>query len=242
MPREQSPERKKARELFDNHDGNISNREIAGILGISEKTIGGWKSKDNWTGKIRSTPNVKERSTPKKRGGQPGNKNATGPPRNRHAEKHGFFMKWLPVETMEILEQIKGDNPLDLLWDNIQLQYAAIVRAQQLMHVSDKNDMSNEISMSGEDVTAYEVQYAWDKQANFMGAQSRAMKTLESMIKNYEELLSKSTGVANEEQHARLELLKAQTRKIEDKDNDDIEDDGFIDAIKSSVTEDWQDD
>lgn len=212
MPRKQSPERKKAHELFDEHSGNISNREIAGILNLPEKTIGGWKSKDNWTGKIRSTPNEKERSTPKKKGGQPGNKNATGPPRNQHARKHGLFAKWLPKETMDIMDEIKNDDPLDLLWDNIQLQYVAIVRAQQLMHVKDQGDKTIEKigeSFGKVESQTWEVQQAWDKQANFMSAQSRAMKTLESMIKNYEDILSKRSGAASEEQRARINVLKS---------------------------------
>lgn len=221
MPQQQSENRKRAREVYEKHEGNISNREIARILDISEKTIGGWKSKDNWTGKIRSTPKENKRSTPKKKGGQPGNKNATGPPGNRHAEKHGFFTKWLPKETMDIMDEIKNDDPLDLLWDNIQLQYVAIVRAQQLMHVKDQGDKTIEKigeSFGKVESQTWEVQQAWDKQANFMGAQARAMKTLESMIKTYEELLSKQSGTASEEQRARIDQLKAQTKKL-DKDN-----------------------
>lgn len=221
MPREQSDNRKRSREIFNEHNGNISNREIAGILGCSEKSISGWKYKDNWIGKERSTPNENKRSTPKKRGGQPGNKNATGPPGNRHAEKHGFFTKWLPEETMAIFDEIKKDDPLDLLWDNIQLQYAAIVRAQKLMYVEDKDDLSSEISMSGE-ATAYAVQYAWDKHATFMSAQSRAMKTLQSMIKEYDELIHKNWDTATSIQKAQLEQLKAQTKKLESDNGKDI--------------------
>lgn len=50
MPKAQSENRKKAKEIFDEHDGQISNREIAGILGCSEKTVSGWKCKDKWLG------------------------------------------------------------------------------------------------------------------------------------------------------------------------------------------------
>ena len=61
----------------------------------------------------------------------------------------------------------------------------------------------------------WEVQQAWDKHASFMSAQSRAMKTLESMIKQYDEMLHKNWDAASEEQKARLELLKAQKMKLD---------------------------
>ena len=82
------------------------------------------------------------------------------------------------------------------------------------MFVSDKDDKTKEITLEGEAV-AYEVQQAWDKQANFMTAQSRAMKTLESMIKRYDEMLHQNWELASEEQKARLGLIQAQKKKLE---------------------------
>ena len=85
------------------------------------------------------------------------------------------------------------------------------------MFVSDKSDKTIERveekfgNVIGE---RWEVQQAWDKQASFMTAQSRAMKTLESMIKQYDEMLHKNWDLATEEQKARIEQLKAQTGKI----------------------------
>lgn len=225
MPREQSDNRRKAREIYDEHNGQISNREIAGILGCSEKSISGWKCKDDWTGSKRSTPIKKERSTPKrKRGGQPGNHNATGPPGNRHAEKHGFFTKWLPEETRAILDEIHEDDPLDLLWDNIQLQYAAIIRGQKLMYVKDQEDKTVEkIEYKDGNVVGekWEVQQAWDKHATFMSAQSRAIGTLLRLVKEYDELLHKNWDTASEIQKAQLEQIRAQTDKLTISKGDD---------------------
>ncbi len=52
--------------------------------------------------------------------------NAMGPPGNKNAEKHGFFSKWLLEETIAIIGEMP-DDPLELLWDNIQLQFVAII-------------------------------------------------------------------------------------------------------------------
>ena len=109
------------------------------------------------------------------------------------------------------------EDPLDILWANIQMQMAAIVRAQNIMYVIDENDKTIEkVEQKDGNVIGerWEVQQAWDKQANFMSAQSRAMKTLESMIKQYDELLHKNWELATEEQKARINQLKAQTGKI----------------------------
>lgn len=227
MPKERSDNRIRAREIFDEHNGKITNREIARILECSEKSVSGWKCKDNWTGKERSTPNKNKRSTPKgrKRGGQPGNKNATGPPGNKNAEKHGFFTKWLPEETMAILDDMSKD-PLDLLWDNIQLQYAAIIRAQKLMYVKDQKDKTKEmIEEKGGNVVGekWEIQQAWDKHETFMSAQSRATGTFLRLVKEYDELLHKNWDTASEIQKAQLAQIRAQTDKL--KSDKDIVDD-----------------
>ena len=208
--------------------------EIASQLNLPEGTVRRWKSTHKWDSE-RS--DKKDASVRKKRGGQPGNKNGTGPPGNKHAEKHGFFSKWLPEETQEIMGEIKESNPIDLLWDNIQLQYAAIIRAQKLMYVEDQEDMTKELNMDG-NVEGYDIQYAWDKHATFMSAQSRAMKTLEGMITKYEDLVHKNWDSATEEQRARIEQIKAQTNKLNKEDGPS--DEGLqskMDAISGIITQ-----
>lgn len=227
MPRARNPDRDKAFELFKEHNGNITNREIANILNVPERTISVWKIRDSWNEKVNCSTSKKECSTTKKkRGGQPGNKNAVGhgaPKENKNAEKHGFFSKYLPEETIDIIQEIKEKNPLDILWENIQIQYAAIIRAQRIMFVEDRNDKTVEKveerrgKIKGE---RWEVQQAWDKQATFLQAQSRAMAELRNMIKQYDELLNANKDLATEEQKLRIEKIKADIEKVKGPDND----------------------
>lgn len=227
MARVRSPNRDKAFEIYKEHDGKIENRRIAEILQISEKTVGGWKCKDAWSNKINGVLQKNKRSTPKEKGGQPGNKNATGPPGNKNAEKHGLFSKYLPRETLEIVNNMTI-NPLDILWDQIQIAYAAIIRAQQIMYVRDREDKTTErIERKGGNVFGekWEVQQAWDKQASFMQAQARAQSELRSMIKQYDEMLHKDWEIASEEQKARIAQIKAQTERLS-KESPVNEDDG----------------
>ncbi|MED1201964.1 terminase small subunit [Heyndrickxia acidicola] len=66
MPRRRDPKRDEAFEIFKKHDGKITNRALAAELGIPEKTIGGWKSKDKWNGHLNGVLQTKIRSTPNK--------------------------------------------------------------------------------------------------------------------------------------------------------------------------------
>lgn len=199
----------KAKELFSQGMKLI---EIAKTLNVSEGTVRSWKSRYKWDCNVAKV----KRNVAKIRGGQPGNKNAVGggaPLKNNNAEKFGFFRKYLPEETVSIIEEMPKD-PLDILWDQIQIAYAAIIRAQKIMYVEDKHDKTKDIVSEGECSTAWEVQQAWDKQSNFLQAQARTQKTLESMINKYDDLLHKNWELATEEQRARIERIKADTERI----------------------------
>lgn len=209
MPRKPDERVDQAKEMF--LEG-MKLVEIASQLNLPEGTIRSWKNRYKWDCNVakKKKCNVANR----KRGGQPGNHNATGPPGNKNAEKHGLFSKYLPEETKDIINQMSL-NPLDILWDNIQIAYAAIVRAQQIMYVKDRDDITTTKIMesAGETIMEkWEVQQAWDKQANFLKAQARAQSELRSMIKQYDELLHKNWNLATEEQKARIEALKAKVK------------------------------
>lgn len=188
--------------------------EIASQLNLPEGTVRRWKSTHKW--ESERSDKISERSEKKKRGAQPGNKNATGPPENKNAEKFGFFSKYLPEETFSIIQEMPTD-PLDILWDQIQIAYAAIIRAQQIMYVRDRDDKTIERigekkgNIRGEE---WEVQQAWDKHGEFMKSQARAQSELRGLIKQYDDQLHKRWDLATEEQKARIAALKA---KVEDK-------------------------
>lgn len=193
--------------------------DIAKQLDLPEGTVRRWKSTHNWDSERSDKTDANVR---KKRGGQPGNHNATGPPRNQHARKHGLFSKWIPEEINEIIG-VMPEDPIDILWHNIELQYANIIHSQKILYVNDENDKTKEITMAGDNVTAYEIQQAWDKQAGNMSALSRSMKTLMSMIKEYDELLHKNWDTATDLQKAQLEQMRAQTNKLKsDSENTEI--------------------
>lgn len=256
MARQRSPDRNKAYELFKEHNGDITNRKIAELLStsektVSEKTVGGWKSKDEWIDKLNGVLHKNERSTPKKdteyskkkpgapkgnknavnnRGGaKKGNKNAVGNPggsaplRNGNAATHGLYRKYLPQELYDLKEELEeaiNNDPLSILWESIMLQHAQIIHAQRIMFVNNKEDMTKELrkkklSESGFE-EEWEIQFAWDKQASFLNAQSKALSTLSALIKDFDRLAN-----IDDERRAKLEFIQVQIDKIKSTTNND---------------------
>lgn len=256
MARQRSPDRNKAYEIFKEHNGDITNRKIAELLStsekaVNEKTVGGWKSKDEWIDKLNGVLPKNERSTPKKdaeyskkkagapkgnknavnnRGGaKKGNKNATGNPggsaplRNGNAATHGLYRKYLPQELYDLKEELEeaiNNDPLSILWESIMLQHAQIIHAQRIMFVNNKEDMTKELrkkklSESGFE-EEWEIQFAWDKQASFLNAQSKALSTLSALIRDFDRLAN-----IDDERRAKLEFIQVQIDKIKSNTNND---------------------
>ena len=210
MPKAKNAKADEALELFRQGFKLV---EIAGRLGVPPGTVRRWKSIYGWESeRSEKIPSVR------KRGAQPGNKNSKGgPPGNKKAEKYGFLSKYLPSETKEIFDAVAEADPLDLLWHQIQIQYAAIIRAQKIAYVKDQHDKTIEkVEEKDGNVIGerWEVQQAWDKQENFLKAQSRAMSTLANMLRHYEQMLRDRGENVTEEQRLRLDKLRAETDRI----------------------------
>lgn len=210
-------------------------KDIAEKYGVTLNTVKSWKVRYGWNKKGVHTKSEKVCTQKRKHGGQPGNKNAVGhgaPKRNKNAEKHGFFSKYLPEETVSIIQEMPKD-PLDILWDQIQIAYAAIIRAQSIMYVEDRDDKTVEKVGSGETSTKWEVQQAWDKQASFLSAQARAQKALEGMISRYEELLHKNWDLATEEQKARINMLRSKVTDNEESTESKVS--AYLDKLEEVI-------
>jgi len=204
-------------------------KDLAEKYGVSVNTIKSWKQRHGWKRK-KGAPSEKGVHT-KKPGAPKGNINALGnnggaPKGNQNAKIHGFYSKFLPEETLEIMEEIQERSPADMIWDQIQIQYAAIIRAQRIMFVQDKDDMAKELKKTKEsDLSSeeeFEIQFAWDRHATFLNAQSRAMGELRSLIKQFDAL-------AHEEDERRFKLdqmrlnidkTKAEIERLNDDEND----------------------
>lgn len=58
MPRQRDPRRDKAFEIWKQHNGDITNREIAKMLDVDEKVVAVWKQRDKWNVVQQTNTNV----------------------------------------------------------------------------------------------------------------------------------------------------------------------------------------
>lgn len=214
MGRARNPYRNTARKIWVNSNGTALLKDIAAQLNVSSSTIRKWKSEDHWEIETkRSAPKKIKKRSEKLRGNQNAVGNEGGPPeRNKNAVTHGLFANWLPDETNQIINSMANRSPADLIWDQIQIQYAAIIRAQKIMYVTDAEDHSKMRSgytdgdmSQGE---TYQVEFSWDKQAGFMAAQSRAMGTLLNLIKQFVAMCP-----SDDERKNKVETIKQALKK-----------------------------
>jgi phage terminase small subunit len=256
VARARSPNRDKAFEMWKESNGEILLKDIAAQLEVSDSQIRKWKNQDNWDDQLKGNVTISKSNVTNKAGAPKGNQNAIGnrggsaPKGNDNAVSHGFFRRIFPndEETHYIMGEIGAKSPIDILWENIVIQYAAIARAQKIMFVESKDEMIKELKKRKYEIhntgtkkeplfermlteEEFEFQFSWDRNATFLKAQSRAMSTLQSLIKQYEEMCMK--GLATEEQRLRIEKLKLEIDKIKsgegDNDEDLIED--WVDAV-----------
>lgn len=231
---------------YEYESSSIKLKDLAEKHSINYQTIKSWKSRDQWLKVATKTKKVATKKTKKgatnnqklqpKKGSLMGNKNAVGnkgnsnPPnqfteRNTAAVKHGMYRAYLPddEEAKQIYDSIDGVSPIEILWENIKLKFTAIMRAQKIMFVRDKQDETKVLKKEkrtsiGGDVEKdieefeWEYQHAWDKQAAFLTAQSRAMSTLTSMMNKYEEMCR--SDWSDEEQRLRLDKLKTEIEQM----------------------------
>lgn len=165
---------------------------------------------------------------------------------NQNGRKHGFFSKYFPddPETQALINDIQAKTPTEILWESIVTQYTAIVRAQKIAFVRDINDKTREIvgtsSSDGEhgssESTSFMVQEAWDKHLNLLNAQARAIRTLESTIARYEQLIRQDK--ADAEQDLRIEKLKLEIERL--KNPADIDMSQYVNALKDTNQDLWE--
>ncbi|MCB7067057.1 terminase [Enterocloster citroniae] len=212
MPRGRSPNRDKAFEIYKQHDGKITNREIASRLDEDEKVIAVWKSRDKWNVVQQKK---KERCTTKSRGGQPGNKNAvghggTGPPGNKNAVKHGayeqIYYEALPEEEQSLFDSIPDSDDLNGEIRLLRLKLSRLI--------------------SRGDITTFDM---------FGGAHTREITEAERE-KGILEITAELRKLIKTKKQLELAVLKAGGGEP-----DETDDDGFMAALAGTAAEDWTD-
>lgn len=214
MPRPRNPNRDKAFEIFKEHNGNITNKELAELLNEKLGNINNWRVQDRW--KIRLSKN----------GAPFGNKNAIGnvgggaPKGNYNRFTYGKYTERIPFAIKNIMQELDIEDPLEKLWRSICLKEAQIIHMQDIMFVKDRGDHTKDIkklTKGKQQSIEYEIQFAWDKEAKMMNTLSSSMRSLSRMIKQYDDMVHANWDTVTEEQKLRVERTRIHIQEFKDK-------------------------
>lgn len=242
MARVRSPNRDKAYEIYKERNGNIDLVVIANTLGISAGTVRGWKNKDSWESKLNGTfHNNKERSK-KKKGGQPGNKNATGPPGNKHAIKTGefesIFFDTLEDDELELVDNTPVEK-MKLLKQEIQLLTVRERRMLKRIDLLKEKEMTLVSTKSG-------VEKGMDTELSEYEATLGQIQNIEEALTRVQDKKQKAIDLLHkfelDEQKLELTVMKLELEIMKQGgQEDEVEDDGFISALEAQVGDAWDD-
>ena len=120
MGRKRNPERDQSLKRYIDSGGKITLDELAAAAGVPKARISKWKSEDKWEERLKEAP--------KKKGGQIGNKNATGrtPKKdgNKNAVTHGAFAKAgiedIDPEKAKEIKALKPGSSLEQMTKELQ--------------------------------------------------------------------------------------------------------------------------
>lgn len=232
--------------------------EIASQLNLPEGTVRSWKNRYKWDCNVaKEKRNVAKR----KKGGQPGNQNATGPPENKNAVKTGefetLFFDCLEPDEQKLIQAVQPDKE-QLLLQEIQLltvrerrmlkRIESLKLLEQASNLEEVQEDELEKAPPGMSVTKYK---------------SGMEKGKPTLLREYEGILGQIQSIEDaltrvqarrqraiealhkfgyDDAHLELETMKFELELLkQDGQNDDNTDDGFLEAMNTSAKSVWGD-
>lgn len=233
--------------------------DIASQLGIPEGTVRSWKNRHNWDCNVAK----EKRNVAKRKGGQPGNKNAeghggTGPPQNKNAVKTGefetLFFDTLNPEEKQLASLIQLDKE-QLLLQEIRLltvrEHRMLKRIESLRKLEEREPAAGsdkENIPPGMSVTEYS--------SGIEKGKPTELKKYEGILGQIQAIEDALTRVQARQQKAIETLhkfgyddarLELETMRFEfellkqDGQSEETGDDGFLDAMNASAESVWGD-
>lgn len=260
MARPRSPNRSRAYELWIESNKKRRLKDIAEELQISEEQIRKWKNQDKWD-KV-TLPKTKSNVTNHK-GGQIGNKNATGnkggaaPVGNKNAVKTGefetLFFDALEPEEMHLIGMVQLDKE-KLLLEEIQLltvrERRMLKRIEGLKSLDDMPEMMKGGELDepplGMTITKYSSGYDKGKLTNLKEYEGTLgqIQAIEDSLTRVQARRQRAIETLHKFRYddARLDLESAKFELELTKQGgqgDKTEEDGFMNAINDVASSAW---
>ena len=229
MPRAPGDKKAEAEKLFNK---GIKLVDIAKKLGIPEGTIRSWKNRGKWGEKSskKNQCNVAKSETDgnatlqkRKRGGQPGNRNAEGskggsaPLRNKNAETHGAYSRvyWdaLDEEELDLIDDMDDAEEQQLI---MQLQMFSVRERRLMKNIKKYRELEEEnhgLSVKAVSKTK-KVEDVTDFEGENIGA-GKYKKVTETSVTHTEAVMSSIMALEAEltkVQRAKTKAIEALTR------------------------------
>lgn len=254
MPRKPDKRIREAKEMFLKGARLV---DISAKLNVPEGTVRRWKSTHKWDSE--RSDRESERSD-KKRGGQPGNKNAeghggTGPPGNKNAVKTGefetLFFDTLDEEEKELITAIQPDKE-ELLLREIQLlairERRMLKRIEMLRNLeeAERNSGCSDDVPPGMSVVKYTSGIEKGKHTELreyegvlgqIQAVEDALTRVQARQQKAIELLHK---FGYDDARVELESMKFEIKlRKQEGSQEEQEDDGFLEAMNAVAEDVW---
>ena len=245
------------------YDKGLKLIDIASQLGIPEGTVRSWKNRYGWDCNVAK----EKRNVAKRKGGQPGNKNAeghggTGPPRNKNAVKTGefetLFFDCLEPDEQKLIQAVQPDKE-QLLLQEIQL---LTVRERRMLKRIESLKLLEQSSNPEEVQEDDELEKA-PPGMSVTKYKSGMEKGKPTLLREYEGILGQIQSIEDaltrvqarrqraiealhkfgyDDAHLELETMKFELELLkQDGQNEDNTDDGFLEAMNTSAKSVWGD-
>lgn len=250
VPKQRSKNREKALKLYLEKNGEITLTAMAKELSCSVSQLSKWRREDDWNKELELLNSIDNKYT--------------GLGMNQNARKHGKYSKYAPNEILQIMDMIDDEEPSELVWMMIKMQYSTLLHGMRIMFVADREDITQvtskeTYSAKGSAVTGYEsvltgrefeTQFSWDKQAKFIQTNHTAMTGLLKMISEFvamtdkndpRHLKAKQMKLSLKTMKTNIKYIEAKTNSINGDENDLVEYDGFLEALDGQEVN-WNED
>lgn len=241
MARAPDARAEKAKELFLSGKKLI---EISEILDVPEGTVRSWKNRYQWE---TATLQKKNRNVAKKKGGQPGNKNAvghggTGPPGNKNAVTTGEFetllFDCLEPEERRLAQSVPKDKE-QLLLQEIQL---LTVRERRMLNRIENLKQADFTTVKKKKGTEKGKRTDLDEDHATLGQIQNIEDALTRVQARKQAAIDSLHRFGIDDAKLEIELMKVElaTLKLGGQEPE-MEDDGFLDAMNAEATDLWGD-
>lgn len=229
--------------------------EIASQLNLPEGTVRRWKCTHKWDSE-RS--DKKSERSERKKGGQPGNKNATGPPGNKNAIKTGefetLFFDALNPDEKRLIELVQPDKE-QLLLQEIQLltvrERRMLQRIETLRSIEEQSETDEDDLYkvpSGMSIVKYKTGIEKGKITQLKESDGvlGQIQSIEDALTRVQARRQKSIEMLHkfgyDDARFELEIMKFELDLLKQDGSDaDHGDDGFLDAMNAVAADVWGD-